>query len=230
MNGDKPKRPEPTRAPPDAVKRTVSVRNVCRNSAVTMAAQLRLIADLLENDQMVSKSGGIVVNSNHSGDVTIESNLVISCREQPTVEHTTGISAEQWAMAPEGTTHAKKDQFSSAVIWWRFTRGQAFVWNGDDWAEDYDTYYPDGHLQRPDIEEITLRDPLEEAVYQWLEDMGENDKKCMTFDFTDEDQCEAWKRVISNRGEYPPKLHSRLFVLKPFRTSVEVGFWAMRVL
>lgn len=65
-----------------------NVKLTSRNHAMAMAAQLRLVAELLESGEMVSKSGGIMVNSNHSGDVTIESSLILSCVTQPTVEDT----------------------------------------------------------------------------------------------------------------------------------------------
>lgn len=69
-----------------------------RNSAMAMAAQLRLIAELLESGEMVSKSGNIMVNSNHSGDVTIESSLILSCQEQPKVASTTRMTAARAAI------------------------------------------------------------------------------------------------------------------------------------
>lgn len=80
------------------MNKTMKAGGTDRNSAMAMAAQLRLIAELLESGEMVSKSGRIMVNSNHSGDVTIESSLILSCQEQPKVERTTEPTAAQLAI------------------------------------------------------------------------------------------------------------------------------------
>lgn len=60
-----------------------------RSAAMGMAAQLRLIAELLESGEMESSAGGIKVHSNFSGEVTIESDLVLATLTQPKVEDPT---------------------------------------------------------------------------------------------------------------------------------------------
>ncbi len=79
-------RPSPTPAPPKA---GFKVKLTARNHAYAVAAELRLAAELLEEGEMTIKCGGIMVNSNFSGEVTIESTLVLSTTKQPTVEQST---------------------------------------------------------------------------------------------------------------------------------------------
>ena len=71
----------------DGLQQTVNITS--RTAVMGMAAQLRLIAELLESGEMVSTTGGIKVNSNFSGEVTIESNLVLATKKQPKVDDPT---------------------------------------------------------------------------------------------------------------------------------------------
>jgi len=68
---------------------------ISRNSMLAVAAQLRLVAEQLEHGNIDWKSGGISVGANHSGEMTISSDLVLQCREQPTVDEPTFEKVEE---------------------------------------------------------------------------------------------------------------------------------------
>lgn len=56
--------------------------------AMGIAAQLRLIAELLEKGDMLPKSGSIEVQSTYDGNVFVKSDIAISCVKQPVVDET----------------------------------------------------------------------------------------------------------------------------------------------
>jgi hypothetical protein len=57
-----------------------------RNASMGMAAQLRLIAELLEQGSMTLLSGTMTVSSTHTGEVMIVSDVVLKAENQPKVE------------------------------------------------------------------------------------------------------------------------------------------------
>lgn len=146
------------------------IHNFNKNSKMAVAAQLRLVAEQLEQDNIQWKSGGIKVGANHTGEMTIESDLILSCKEQPMVEPSTNV------------------------------------------------------------EEITLFTTIQEQVYDILDKLDPNGKKCVTFDHGEHEQVQEWMRIIRNRGEYPEYLTSRMFEVRYFRSSAEIGFWISRIL
>jgi hypothetical protein len=151
-------------------KKTIRVDVTSRTAAMSMAAQLRLIADLLESGDMVSTLGGIKVNSNFSGEVTIESDLVLATTKQPKVDETT-----------------------------------------------------------VEVEQLTLVDPVREAVWQMLDLMNPGQKKLTTFDHDESLLWNQWVLAINNRGEYPDYLKGRMFQVQPYRNLNELGFWTVRL-